>query len=608
MVFHIYSAMMNCATNNQSREGFRMRQFYRKYIYMPFVNLSFRSKLFMVFVLVTIIPMMLLVYFSYELTKTKLTEQIYINMTNSTAQITKNLENKLDSYEHISASIYLDNRLANYLTNEYQDDPSYLDVYNYIGNRIDTVMAAYPDFDSAFIYSDNPSLPKDNYYIRPITSEVKNTELFHKLKQSYGNIIHLSSPQTENSPAMFTLARLLNNNSNQYPYGMLVFQISESVIYSLMEKEAGGKDIFIINDKGIILSSADKQLINTSLPELLHQNFDETPSGRFDTTYQDVKALAVYNTLKNGWKTVSIFPYDSIIKDAKSLSQLIIKISLGFIGVALLLIYITASLFSKRIRTLIRMIRRIERGDFNPTHEEQMGSDEIGQLHFAFEQMTTRLKSLVTEVYQKELQSKEAELDLLQAQINPHFLYNTLGSISSLAVKHQDPQIQDMVLHLAKFYRISLNKGKSILTINEELKLTQSYNAIQLIRFKGKLNIIYTIDQSILPYSTVKLALQPFVENAVIHALWNQDRPLNIHIKGVIENNSIILSVIDDGMGMRRETLQSLFEEKEGRGYGISNVDRRIKLKFGEYYGVKVYSKLGMGTTVQIRLPQKEIQ
>lgn len=585
-----------------------MRQFYRKYIYMPFVNLSFRSKLFMVFVLVTIIPMMLLVYFSYELTKTKLTEQIYINMTNSTAQITKNLENKLDSYEHISASIYLDNRLANYLTNEYQDDPSYLDVYNYIGNRIDTVMAAYPDFDSAFIYSDNPSLPKDNYYIRPITPEVQNTELFHKLKQSYGNIIHLSSPQTENSPAMFTLARLLNNNSNQYPYGMLVFQISESVIYSLMEKEAGGKDIFIINDKGIILSSADKQLINTSLPELLHQNFDKTPSGRFDTTYQDVKALAVYNTLKNGWKTVSIFPYDSIIKDAKSLSQLIIKISLGFIGVALLLIYITASLFSKRIRTLIRMIRRIERGDFNPTHEEQMGNDEIGQLHFAFEQMTTRLKSLVTEVYQKELQSKEAELDLLQAQINPHFLYNTLGSISSLAVKHQDPQIQDMVLHLAKFYRISLNKGKSILTINEELKLTQSYNAIQLIRFKGKLNVTYTIDQSILPYSTVKLALQPFVENAVIHALWNQDRPLNIHIKGVIENNSIILSVIDDGMGMRRETLQSLFEEKEGRGYGISNVDRRIKLKFGEYYGVKVYSKLGMGTTVQIRLPQKEIQ
>ncbi|WP_375103587.1 sensor histidine kinase [Paenibacillus sp. RS8] len=584
-----------------------MRHFYKKYIYMPFIDLSFRSKLFLVFVLVTIIPMMLFVYFSFELTKSKLTDQIYINMMNSTAQINKNLENKLDSYEHISASIYLDNRLATYLTSEYQDDPSYLDVYQYIGNRIDTVMAAYPDFGSVFIYSDNPSLPKDNYYIKPVTPEVKETELYKQLMQSHGNIIHLSSPQSQDNPAMFTLARLLNNNRNQYPYGILVFEISESVIYSLMEKEAGGKDIFIVNDKGLILSAADKQLLNTSLPEMLDQNFDELPSGRFDTTYKGEKAFAVYNTLTNGWKTVSIFPYDSIIQDAKSLSELIIKISLGFIVVALLLIYITASMFSKRIRMLIRMIRRLERGDFNPTNDEYLGNDEIGQLHFAFKQMTTRLKSLITEVYQKELQNKEAELDLLQAQINPHFLYNTLGTISSLALKHQDTRIQDLVLHLAKFYRISLNKGKSILTINEELKLTQSYNAIQLIRFKGQLNITYNIDEAILPYSTVKLALQPFVENAVLHAVWNQESPLNIHIKGAVEDSDIILSVIDDGMGMSRETLHTLLDDKPGRGYGISNVDRRIKLRFGENYGVTVFSRLGIGTTVQIRLPQKEM-
>ncbi|MFE4710601.1 sensor histidine kinase [Paenibacillus sp. NPDC056722] len=584
-----------------------MRQFYRKYFYMPFLDLSFRSKLFLVFVLVTIVPMMLLAYISFELTKSKLTDQIYINMMNSTAQITKNLENKMDSYEHISASIYLDNRLANYLTNEYQDDPSYLDVYKYIANRIDTVMAAYPDFDSVFIYSNNPSLPKDNYYIKPVTPEVEKTELFKQLQHTYGNIVHLSTPQTQDSPAMFTLARQLNNNRNQYPYGILVFSISESVIYSLMEKEAGGggKDIFIINNDGVILSSADKQLLNTSLPQLLNHKFDEAASGRFDTTYNGVKAFAVYNTLKNGWKTVSIFPYDSIIKDARSLSQIIIKISLAFIGVALLLIYITASLFSKRIRMLIRMTRRIERGDFNTSKDEQLGNDEIGQLHFAFRQMTNRLKSLITEVYQKELLGKEAELDLLQAQINPHFLYNTLGSISSLAIKHQDQRIQDMVLNLAKFYRISLNKGKSILTINEEIKLTKSYNAIQLIRFKGQLNITYTIDEAILPYSTVKLTLQPFIENAVIHAVWNQESPLNIHIKGIIEDNDIILSVIDDGMGMKPEKLQTLLEDKPGRGYGISNVDRRIKLKFGERYGVKVFSRLGIGTTVQIRLPQK---
>jgi two-component system sensor histidine kinase YesM len=582
-----------------------MLRLFRTYIYMPFVDLSFRSKLFFVFMLVTILPMMLLTHFSFELMKSKLTDQIYLNTMNSTAQI-NNLENKLDSYERISASIYLDNRLTNYLTSEYQDDPSYLDVYTYIGNRINTVIAAYPDFDSVFIYSDNPSLPKDNYYIQPITPEVEHSALYKELMQSHGNIVYISSSQTEDNSSMFTLARLLNNNRNQYPYGILVFRISESVIYSLMEKEAGDKDIFIINDKDVILSAADKQLLNTSLSELIDPEFAEAASGRFDTTYQGVKSFAVYNTLANGWKTVSIFSYESIIKDATALSQLIFKITLAFIGVALLLIYITASMFSKRIRTLIRMVRRIERGDFT-IKEEQLGQDEIGQLHFAFKQMTTRLKNLITEVYQKELLGKEAELDLLQAQINPHFLYNTLGSISSLAARHNDTQIQDMVLHLAKFYRISLNKGKNILSINEEIRLTQSYNAIQLIRFQSRLNIMYAIDEAILPYPTVKLTLQPFIENAVIHALWNQDSPLNIRIKGTIEDNDIILSVIDDGMGIRRETLESLLEEKQSQGYGISNVNQRIKLKFGEYYGVKIYSRLGIGTTVQIRLPQKMV-
>lgn len=581
-----------------------MRQLYRKYVYMRFVDLSFRSKLFLVFVLVTIIPMMLLVYFSYELTKSKLTEQIYINTMNSTAQINKNLENKLDSYERISASIYLDSRLGSYLTSDYADDPSYLDVYQYIGNRIDTVAAAYPDFDSVFIYSDNPSLPKDNYYIKPVTPEVQDSELYRQLQGSHGNTIQLSSPQTKDSPAMFTLARFLNNNRNQYPYGILVFRISESVIYSLMEKEAGGKGIFIVDDQGIILSAADKQLLGASLPELLHHRFEEGASGKFDTAYNGDKVFVVYNTLKNGWKTVSVFPYDGIIQDAQSLSQRIIIISLAFIGVALLLIFFTSSMFSNRIRTLIRMVRRVERGDFNTTMEEQLGNDEIGQLHFAFEQMTGRLRGLITEVSRKEVLGKEAELDLLQAQINPHFLYNTLGSISSLAVKHQDTRIQDMVQNLAKFYRISLNKGKSILTINEEIRLTQSYNAIQLIRFQGQLNMTYAIDDAILPYSTVKLTLQPFIENAVIHAAWNKESPLNIHIRGAFEGSDILLSVVDDGMGMSRETLQSLLLEKPGRGYGISNVDRRIKLKFGEPYGIQISSRLGIGTAVQIRLPQ----
>ncbi|MBJ6360146.1 sensor histidine kinase [Paenibacillus sp. GCM10012307] len=584
-----------------------MRYLYQKWVYAPFVNLSFRSKMFVVFVLVTIIPMLLFVYFSFDLTKSKLTEQIYINMVTSTAQINKNLENKLDSYDRISAAIYLDNRLSGYLTEDYDDNPSYLEAYGFIGNSIDTIKTAYMDFDEVFIYSDNASLPKDHYYVWPITDADKKSELFRLLNNSHGNLVYLSSPQTKGSPAMFTMARYLNNNRIQYPYGILVFRISESVIYSLMEKEADDKDIFIVNEDGVILSAADKQLLNTSLPKLLNLNQDGLPAGRFDALYKGEKAIAVSNSVKNGWKTVSVFPYERIVQEARSFANLILTISLAFIAIALLLIYITALLFSKRITILIKMVRRVERGDFSPAGHRNLGSDEIGQLHFAFEQMTMRLKNLITEVYQKEISGKEAELELLQAQINPHFLYNTLGSVSSLAMKHNDPRIQSMVINLAKFYRISLNKGKSILTIQEELKLTQSYVAIQMTRFEGQLNITYSVDETILPHSTVKLTLQPFVENSIVHALWDQDNSLNIHIKGVLEGDDIVLSVIDDGVGMSRQTVESLLLERPGRGYGIMNVNRRIKLKFGENYGVKVFSRPGIGTTVQIRLPQKGV-
>ncbi|MGO4270411.1 sensor histidine kinase, partial [Paenibacillus sp. TAF58] len=259
--------------------------------------------------------------------------------------------------------------------------------------------------------------------------------------------------------------------------------------------------------------------------------------------------------------------------------------------------------FTKRIESLLQVIRRVEREDFN-VNMTFMGHDEIGQLSFAFKKMTGRLKELINEVYKKEISKKEAEMNMLQAQINPHFLYNTLASISALAVKHRDNTISEMVSHLAKFYRISLNKGKMILPISEEIKLTKYYIAIQQIRFEGLLRLHYAIDDSVLAYQTVKLALQPFVENAINHAVWDDEAGINIIIKVYKDERDIYLEVIDDGMGMRTETLERALSKIDNvSGYGITNVDQRIKLAFGDEYGVTLYSKFGIGTKAQIRIP-----
>jgi two-component system sensor histidine kinase YesM len=193
-------------------------------------------------------------------------------------------------------------------------------------------------------------------------------------------------------------------------------------------------------------------------------------------------------------------------------------------------------------------------------------------------------------------------MSMLQAQINPHFLYNTLASISALAMKHDDPQIQDMVSNLAKFYRVSLNKGKTIITLSEELRLTQSYVAIQQIRYGEMLRVQYDIDETALVHHSVKLMLQPFVENAIHHAFWDEDLGITVVIRCYREADDIWLEVVDDGMGMTPDALEKVRAMQE-TGYGIRNVSERIKLAFGDDYGVTIASRLGIGTQVRIRLP-----
>ncbi|WP_261301479.1 sensor histidine kinase [Paenibacillus andongensis] len=575
-----------------------------RFVVKTFLNLSLRSKLFAVFCIVSILPLLFFVKYSYDTTTRELTAQIYTNMIATTEQINANLETKLDSYSKISASIYLDNTLRLLLTKDYTENSTeYLDSYIYFNNVINNVLATNPDIRAVSIYTSNTTFPADSVYIKRIDDAAKSTNWYESIAHSYGNVTYSVSATTAVTEPVFKLARLLNNNSLNFPYGILTFDIAEADIYRLMEKEDKQKDIYIVNENGNILSNRNKALLNQNIGTLIPGTFGEKNSGSFDSMYNGEKSLVVYNTIKNGWKTISVIPYKSFITNAQIASKRILIMALSSIAISVVLIYITARFFTKRIESLLQVIRRIEREDFN-VNMTFMGHDEIGQLSFAFKKMTGRLKELINEVYKKEISKKEAEMNMLQAQINPHFLYNTLASISALAVKHRDNTISEMVSHLAKFYRISLNKGKMILPISEEIKLTKYYIAIQQIRFEGLLRIHYAIDDSVLVYQTVKLALQPFVENAINHAVWDDEVGINIIIKVYKDECDVYLEVIDDGMGMRTKTLETALNKTDNvSGYGITNVDQRIKLAFGDEYGVTLYSKFGIGTKAQIRIP-----
>jgi len=199
---------------------------------------------------------------------------------------------------------------------------------------------------------------------------------------------------------------------------------------------------------------------------------------------------------------------------------------------------------------------------------------------------------------------RKAELAVLQAQINPHFLYNTLESINWMALSAKQKNISRMVLLLSNFMRLSLNKGKNVYTIRKEVEHLRTYIEIQQIRHKNKFQVIEDIDENILDYYTIKLILQPIIENCIVHGFKNTMQTGTIEIYGGFDGEDILFTIRDNGCGMDDNTLKCIFDKSDSKGYGIKNVNERIKLYFGEKYGLEIESSPGKGTTVKIRIPK----
>ena len=220
--------------------------------------------------------------------------------------------------------------------------------------------------------------------------------------------------------------------------------------------------------------------------------------------------------------------------------------------------------------------------------------------------MLTRTRALMDQILQEQEKKRLYELNALQAQINPHFLYNTLDSIIWMEERGRSREAITMVSALAKLFRISISKGRSVITVREELEHVRNYLIIQKMRFKDKFTYEITAQEEALGERTVKLIVQPLVENAINHAIdETQPEALNIHIDAGVTREELIFTVADDGIGMPPEVLESLLTAPAGKsGIGVKNVHERIQLTYGDRYGLTVHSVEDEGTTVTIRLPR----
>ncbi|WP_373231708.1 sensor histidine kinase [Cohnella sp.] len=315
-----------------------------------------------------------------------------------------------------------------------------------------------------------------------------------------------------------------------------------------------------------------------------------------------------------GWTYLNITPFNQIFERVIFIKELVVIVFiLIFVLVILLGIRFSRSL-TRPIDNLISRMKMAEKGNFAGAHlqtadDSPMSMDEMGLLHRTFRLMVERINTLIRENYANQLLIKETEFRALQAQINPHFLYNTLESINWIAKVNKQTQISNMVESLGFLLRNSINMKEEILTLGEEIEVVRSYVMIQKYRFDERLDFRLEIPAGLSKRKLPKLTLQPLLENAIQYALEPTIGTSKIVVLAKLTDEGFFITVEDDGPGMPIDMIEKLRNgelKAKGKGIGLLNIDERIKLAFGEQYGIRIDSEPGHGTRVTIALPREE--
>lgn len=366
----------------------------------------------------------------------------------------------------------------------------------------------------------------------------------------------------------------------------------------------------LVDGEGTVLSSTDKTKMGSVLPvfNTVFEAWEQQGNGYVTAGYERERVVAFYvRSSVNDWYFINLVPRSAFLSGSRT-SMLVIVCSF------LLCIFfgITFALIQKRfvigpIRKLVVKIDRVETGDFTEECSVYPG-DEIGALNREFDEMSRRLKRLIEEVYTTKIKEQEAELNALIAQINPHFLYNTLDSIHWLAVKNRDYAVGEQLEALSAIFRHVLNRGEEYVTIASEVEFIQNYMAIMESRFGRRVKIQIQAEPGLEQVLIPKLIIQPLVENGILHGLEPKKEGGTILITIEVQGDNLVIAVEDDGVGAdEAEITEKMKNRESGKDtFALKNIDDRIKLRYGSAYGLCFESKPGKGTRVLVMMPLEQ--
>ena len=572
-----------------------------------------------------ILAMIIMVAVFYGVVHSRTIKNQGRNQAKSLANMEAYLNNYFEEVDAIAKNVNYNYYLQNYLETATDNENAYTDpsvgknmrAYEMSSQAFSDTLLSRPDISSMMVFGRKKVLlNKSLYSYRNVVMDYSGLEWYqgaiqkpydmvitgpnrHQFFDTDDETISLSREIQDYEDGTFPGVILINLNMNKITEICASFQENTSGALGILNES--GEAVYLNGDAGNV---AVQDIDMKELSEILEQY----PENSFRIRLGGTKYLITKERMDStGWYLINILPYSWLLSDLWKISMVIVLAVAGTLVVTLLSL-------DRILTNVIQPLKKLERHMARVTIEnmnEQVNittDDEIGHLAGNFNSMLERIENLKEQVVEEQEDKRRYELQALQAQINPHFLYNTLDSIIWMA-ETQDSNIVAMTEALAKLFRISLNKGNEEILLKKEIEHVKNYLIIQSMRYADKFTFEICVEPEVEKCRIIKLILQPIVENCIYHGIKKKRGSGHIRIRAFREECNLIIKVEDDGCGISQEMCRKMLsyevepENISGSGIGVKNVNERIQLRFGKEYGLSYQSEEGKGTTVTYLLP-----
>lgn len=580
-------------------------------------NVNIRNKLLFSYILVVLLPV-LLVGLVLTLSMMEMaTERAMYEASNSVDRVYRRINEPLKLANDLFGQFNMDTNLERTVMTRYQTVNEVLDAYSGYSGIMNCTRYYSREIEDIKLYTYNDTMLGSGQFIIA-DGDIYGKTWFEQARLLNGGVYWQMLYNPIRNSSYLSLTTLLKGTIQLKPLGILVISIKQSCLTSIVVDEP--YETIILDDKGIVLAAKKVESVNKELDIEELKILSDMPSGIHEINYGDKKVKAIVKTFfpstnNKEFRIVSLVPLGAITEKVMKTFMLGFLIMMLSFVMAAVLIIIFANTISKRVKRISEDMHTVALGnfDFLPSIE---GNDEIGQLSRDLGVMVKSINDLIREVYvanmqknQLAIRQREIKLKMLASQINPHFLFNALEAIRMRAYCNGDEEVAEVIMLLGKIMRRNLEIGNELVFFQEEVNLIKAYLDIQKFRYRNRFNYSLCYSRELDNYKLLPFIIQPIIENAVVHGLKSVEEGGDILLNTQKESGILRIIIGDNGCGMDEEQLQRVIEglneveETFGQHIGLKNVHQRIKLYYGENYGITINSTFGKGTRVEITLP-----